>query len=182
MHMSLIIQMCPEIKSKILLSWKLTAVEMMVPLPSLCLQDCFVRTLQSCGTRCAAEAAFWSSMVWKLHDAVCLQLLTAEPAFCSLQNFLLSTCSNRQSDLTTAARWLMILCCLENRSIQVYRTSFSVCTFSSAVEVLVHQKSSLFCSGFLTLFCLELESMSYNIRSPEKLRSDFSTRRLHLLY
>lgn len=71
---------------------------MMVPLPSLCFQDCFVGTLQSCGTRCAAGAAFRSSLVWKLWDAVCLPLLTAESAFCSLQNFLLSMCTNRQPD------------------------------------------------------------------------------------
>lgn len=58
MHMSFIIQMCPELKSKILLSWKLGVIEIMVLLPSLCLQACFVRTLQLCGARCAAGAAF----------------------------------------------------------------------------------------------------------------------------
>lgn len=93
--MSLIIQMYPEIKSKILLSWKLGVIEMMVPLSSLCLQGCFVRTLQSCGTRCAAGAAFWSGLV----------SMMMQSAFCSLQNFLLSTCNKNQTKLLQLDGW-----------------------------------------------------------------------------
>lgn len=46
----------------------------------------------------------------------------------------------------------------------------------------MHWKSCGVCSGFPPLFCLELESVSYNVESPEQLRHDFSIRRLHLLY
>jgi len=56
--MSVTIQMCPGIKCKILLAWKLVEIEMIVSLPSLCLQDCFVRILHFCGTSCTPGAAF----------------------------------------------------------------------------------------------------------------------------